>query len=200
MKRKKLSLFGIFAVSVATLMVNIGWGFETNKDMIVDGNLLVRGTLTANIAAFFPTGGIIMWSGELSDIPDGWALCDGQNNTPNLSGKFVVGYHAGQLDYASIGATGGEDSAILAVDHMPSHRHSVQLSGGDHSHQIYGDNEGWVADNHLPRPRGNTDRVGTTYSTESASHSHDVNMDDAGGGEAFDNRPAYYVLAYIIKL
>ena len=64
MKRKKLSLFGIFAVSIATLMVNIGWGFETNKNMVVDGDLLVRGTLTANITAFFPPGGIIMWSGE----------------------------------------------------------------------------------------------------------------------------------------
>lgn len=29
-----------------------------------------------------PSGGIILWSG--SEIPDGWALCDGQNERPNL--------------------------------------------------------------------------------------------------------------------
>ncbi|GFR66676.1 restriction endonuclease [Elysia marginata] len=29
-----------------------------------------------------PQGGIIMWSGRIA--PDGWALCDGQNGTPDL--------------------------------------------------------------------------------------------------------------------
>ena len=34
---------------------------------------------------------IMMWSGAASDIPSGFVLCNGNNNTPNLLDKFVVG-------------------------------------------------------------------------------------------------------------
>jgi microcystin-dependent protein len=43
-----------------------------------------------------PIGGIIMWSGSIDEIPDGWALCDGEKHngkhTPDLRGRFIVGY------------------------------------------------------------------------------------------------------------
>ena len=32
-----------------------------------------------------------MWSGAINTIPDGWALCDGQNSTPDLRGRFILG-------------------------------------------------------------------------------------------------------------
>lgn len=51
-----------------------------------------------------PSGVILMWSGSLATIPAGFVLCDGQNGTPNLSGKFVRG--AG-----TPGATGGSSTA-----------------------------------------------------------------------------------------
>ena len=38
-----------------------------------------------------PIGGIIMWSGSITDIPNKWALCDGQNSTPDLRERFIVG-------------------------------------------------------------------------------------------------------------
>lgn len=38
-----------------------------------------------------PKGIICMWSGSIDSIPDGWALCDGNNGTPNLRDKFVIG-------------------------------------------------------------------------------------------------------------
>lgn len=34
---------------------------------------------------------IVLWSGAIVDIPAGWALCDGNNGTPNLQDKFVIG-------------------------------------------------------------------------------------------------------------
>ena len=49
-----------------------------------------------------PVGGVIMWSGLISNIPERWALCDGKNGTPDLRNRFVVG--AGG-DYA-IGSSG----------------------------------------------------------------------------------------------
>lgn len=38
-----------------------------------------------------PKGTIVIWSGAADAIPSGWALCDGTNGTPNLSGHFVFG-------------------------------------------------------------------------------------------------------------
>ena len=40
---------------------------------------------------FYDIGTVLIYSGKLEDIPKGWALCDGSNNTPNLIDKFVVG-------------------------------------------------------------------------------------------------------------
>ncbi len=37
-----------------------------------------------------PSGGIIMWSGSVASIPQGWALCDGTNGTPDLKDRFVI--------------------------------------------------------------------------------------------------------------
>lgn len=42
-------------------------------------------------------GIICMWSGNFSDIPDGWAICDGTNGTPNLGNRFIV--NAGPVYY-----------------------------------------------------------------------------------------------------
>ncbi|MBA7678649.1 hypothetical protein ES703_86927 [subsurface metagenome] len=34
---------------------------------------------------------IVLWSGAIVDIPAGWALCDGNNGTPDLRDCFVIG-------------------------------------------------------------------------------------------------------------
>lgn len=34
---------------------------------------------------------ICMWSGAVEDILAGWALCDGNNGTPDLRNRFVIG-------------------------------------------------------------------------------------------------------------
>lgn len=34
---------------------------------------------------------IVLWSGAIADIPAGWALCDGNNTTPDLRDRFIVG-------------------------------------------------------------------------------------------------------------
>lgn len=80
-----------------------------------------------------PAGGIIMWSGSVASIPAGWLLCDGNNGTPNLQNRFIVG--AG--DTHTPGATGGADSVTLAEANLPSHTHSFSATtgaAGSHSH------------------------------------------------------------------
>jgi len=70
-------------------------------------------------AVSFPSGVILIWSGAILDIPTGWVLCDGNNSTPDLTDRFVMG--AGG-NYA-VGATGGanahthDDGSYAAASH-----------------------------------------------------------------------------------
>ena len=68
-----------------------------------------------------PSGAIILWSGASNAIPSGYVLCDGNNNTPNLQDRFVVG--AGNT-YA-VDATGGSADATLV-----SHTHNLLYNHG----------------------------------------------------------------------
>ena len=120
-----------------------------------------------------PTGLICMWSGSSSNIPNGWALCNGNNNTPDLRDKFVLG--AGK-DY-SVGATGGEKEVVLTVAQMPSHSHNIYLGyeirGGSGGTRVYS-------------PEGRNSATETTNKT--------------GDGKPHNNMPPYYALCFIMKL
>lgn len=87
-------------------------------------------------------GMILMWSGNLSSIPNGWVLCDGSNNTPDLSDRFILGCSLNN----KIGTKGGNDQhthsvsvggVALNIKHLPPHQHKIQRqywdihSGGD---------------------------------------------------------------------
>ena len=74
---------------------------------------------------------IILWSGNTGNIPTGFVLCDGNNSTPNLTDRFVVG--AGSA--YGVGATGGSSSVTLSTANLPSHNHSFSGSSS-HSHTI----------------------------------------------------------------
>ena len=43
------------------------------------------------LSEIVPVGTIAMWSGALDTLPEGWALCDGENGTPDLRERFVLG-------------------------------------------------------------------------------------------------------------
>ena len=81
-----------------------------------------------------PKGTIIMWSG--SDIPKGWVLCNGMNGTPNLSGRFVMGYSS-SCNHV-IGDGGGSHKHVhniniqktsLNINQIPSHDHTSAAWG-----------------------------------------------------------------------
>lgn len=117
-----------------------------------------------------PSGLIAIWSGSISGIPSGWVLCDGNNGTPNLQDRFVVG--AGS-SYA-VDSTGGESTHTLSVSELASHRHD--MSGAKWS------NDG------LNFGGSQTSDTGTMYTNYT------------GGDSAHENRPPYYALAYIMKV
>ena len=114
------------------------------------------------------SGSIIMWSGSILDIPYGWVLCDGRNDTPDLRNRFVVG--AGNA--YQVGNVGGQASVVLTEAQMPSHTHTGSRSGS------------------VTAPTG----TGVT-----ATATTTANTGATGGGQAHENRPPYYALAYIMK-
>ena len=75
----------------------------------------------ASVEAFV-SGMILIWSGAANAIPTGWVLCDGTNSTPNLSGKFILGYGSG---HAKAGTMNNNDEPkIVETTHLPPIVHS----------------------------------------------------------------------------
>ena len=145
------------------------------------------------LAGGLPSGVIVMWSGQVSAIPEGWSLCDGTNGTPDLRDKFIVG--AGNS--YSVGATGGAASVTLSVAQMPSHSHSASASSDGGFEHSAGDRHG------SDRPEGPLFYgMGTIYyegNKELGDHSHAITVNSTGGGQPHENRPPYYSLAFICK-
>ena len=94
---------------------------NVEKAETVSGGFTVTGTCTATAFAgdgsaltgitSFVAGMIILWSGASNAIPTGWVLCDGNNSTPDLRDRFVIG--AGN-NY-SVGATGGATTDTVSI-------------------------------------------------------------------------------------
>jgi len=164
-----------------------------------------------------PIGSIIMWSGKADKIPIGYLLADGstalkatypqlvealtggnvavQATLPDLRGRFIVGYtEDGSTSYdisgpfgiikdgtlfTSIGNTGGKNQVKLGLSEIPSHKHSVLRDDSS---------------------------SGSTYkypgiALNNSNNAPDTGMytESAGGSNFHENRPPFYVLAYIIK-
>lgn len=120
-----------------------------------------------------PTGTIVMWSGEV--VPNGWAICDGQNGTPDLRGRFIIGAN----DTYKLETTGGSATHTITVDELPSHTHTVSgvnLTEDGSGGSLF--------------PGGEDAVVPSEESTTSAT----------GGGQEMDILPPYYALAYIMKV
>jgi len=118
-----------------------------------------------------PSGGIIMWSGSVASIPDGWALCDGRNGTPDLTDVFVIG--AGGT--YSPGDTGG----------------SSQFTGNTGS-----SNTGAS----VSTATSEVEPVGTPGTGVNALTSATLSDPGHQHYETIDTLPPYYALALIMKL
>jgi len=154
--------------------------------------------VTTAVAASFPTGGIILWSGSVASIPSGWALCNGSNGTPDLRNRFVVG--AGST-YA-VAATGGSADAIV-VSHThtatststvtdPGHKHNLEGYGKDGTTFQYPDLEG--------RGSFRTITNGVVTNTTGITVATSTTNASTGSSGTNANLPPYYALAYIMKL
>jgi microcystin-dependent protein len=134
------------------------------------------------------SGAIVMWSGTVEEIPAGWTLCDGQNNTIDLRNRFVV--CAGDL-YA-VGNTGGSADATL-VTH--NHTGSTNTVGG-HTHSFGINPDDGMNFGGTRGAAGGPGGFGL-ISNSAGSHSHTVSVTTVGESATGKNLPPYYALAFI---
>jgi|TARA_R110000824_G_scaffold297205_1_gene485425 hypothetical protein len=142
--------------------------------------------VTTAVAASFPTGGIIIWSGAEAAIPTGWILCNGSGGSPDLRDRFIVG--AGTT-YA-VGGTGGSANSV-AVNHThtgsvtdPGHAHDIlyqsTVAGGSYGSSTTGTSSGTTTDS-------NTTGISITVNPLTGEDGTNRNL------------PPYYALCYIYK-
>lgn len=132
-----------------------------------------------------PKGAIVMWSGTTP--PTGWALCDGTKGTPDLRGRFIVGYDPSDGDYNKIGDDGGKGKKTVTLkaeeSGLPSHHHNF-------SSTLY---KGSIIGNSLNFQTGKGGEDGEL------SNLTIKDCQARNAAKPHENRPPYYVLAYIMK-
>ena len=129
-----------------------------------------------------PYGIIVAWAGNDGNIPPGWAICDGNNGTPDLRGRFIL---ASNDDPYPPGTIGGEMEHTLSLNEIPNHKHQT--------------------------PNVNNvqvDKLGTADTLEEAVLSVDESVTDntgdiighSGSAEPHNNMPPYFALIFIMKI
>ena len=161
-------------------------------------NISGNGSGLSGIEAFV-TGMIILWSGAADAIPSGFVLCNGSNNTPDLRGRFVVGYADNDSDY-DVNDTGGSKDNTLSVSQLPSHNHSFSGSAShNHTHTKATHPSGSGPEQNQSGGPEDRTNFGDTGTTSTATVTISGTTGNQGSGSAIENRPPYYALCYIMK-
>lgn len=161
----------------------VTYGFISTKRISDFTTNVTNFSPVAYVDKAMPKGSIIMWSG--TSIPTGWNLCDGSTAywngmatvCPDLRGRFIVGQDSRDTDYDEIHKTGGEKKHTLSVDEIPPHSHYYSKA---------------IASNGEVKHYGSHTITDLTYESQETG--------STGGNQPHENRPPYYVLAFIIKL
>ncbi len=176
-----------------------------------------------------PPGGIVMFSGNITNsfnteglgvkgTPyEGWQICNGKNNSPNLQDRFIVA--SGQNSIP--GDQGGDDTLTLTVDQLPSHNHEGATKNSQRLRLNYGgvvyNTQGvqklgilmhakkWNNKNRKGNvPKWEPNRITTSkdrypeISVNPPQHTHPILAQ--GRGSSIDNRPSFFVLAFIMRV
>jgi len=124
-----------------------------------------------------PSGTIVMWSGSIASIPNGWGLCNGQNGTPDLQDQFIRSVKSEE----NPGPGGGS----------ASHNHVVN----SHQHTL--------PDNTGARKGGGGTWGASQNKSLTGNHSHPLGGNSgasAPGTSTQNHLPPFYKLAFIMKL
>ena len=146
-------------------------------------SLIYKGQTIANVGGSgggggVPKGTIVIWSGAATEIPSGWAICDGQNGTPDLRDRFVLGAGTNH----SVGETGGAEGVKMTEKMLAAHSHELYVKDPNVVTSDAGISAEWTTINWSQKGR-----------TASAGYYDDKQ-------EPIPTVPPYYALCYIMKI
>ena len=153
----------------------------------------------------------IPYVGLESEIEDGWSLCDGRNVAgyglvPDMRGRFIVGADprtasmptnsdTNLKNYGTAGNTGGKDNVQLAITELPEHSFKTVIAGSNNEPTLRSDPNASIVDIRDDRSDGNND-----YSLDGKVGTPTLGKTNTiGGDQPHENRPPYYVVAFIIR-
>lgn len=205
------------------------WGIEGASNYGATGQVLTSNGDDSPTWQDIPTttqkgilGEIIAWGGGISDIPDGYILCDGREldtqtynelfailgtihnvggepsnvfRIPDLRGRFVVGHHPTDGDY-NVGSKGGQEFVQLTESQMPNHFHYA-FRGNFAGFINRGSN---LNANNYASFGTFTGGGWEAYNISARGEEANVGKtSNTGAGQSHENRPPYYALCYIIN-
>lgn len=189
----------LFILNKEGVMIGKEWGGN--------GNLNAQGKIKESGNDLVPRGVIVAWSGTTA--PGGWAICDGQNGTPDLRGRFIrmfsenrndtawgsyykdanfQGHHMGNkrneaksliATNIKVGDMAGSDFYQMSIEDIPAHTHKFHLT---EQNACFKD--------------GGCDSRRTGH--ENGSYNRDTTA--TGSSWHHNNAPPFYALAFIMKL
>lgn len=157
-------------------------------NLVADGAVSSIPSMSGNAGKFLKTNGsqllfeetfvsgmILLWSGTIATIPTGWVLCDGNNSSPDLRDRFVVGAKQDDSGTPKTNVSGSlTQTGGAATDTV-----NISISGTTGTNNATG--------NALPN---------NAASYASSSHQHSFSGSDS---DTVNTLPPYYALAYIMK-
>ena len=155
-------------------------------------------TLRTMINDMSPPGTTSAFSG--TNVPNGWLVCDGAAvnritysnlfsalgtlygsgdgsttfNLPDYKGRVLVAFDAAQVEFNTLGKTGGKKSHTLTIAEMPAHSHA-------HNYSLVANGSA-----------SSIDQSGARWPSS-------ANTQSAGGGLEHNNLQPYSTVNYIIK-
>ena len=157
-----------------------------NVGIVTANYLYGDGSGLTGVSAFV-TGMIMMYTG--STAPSGWALCDGQNGTPDLRDRFIISSGSSY----NIDDTGGSADAIVV-----SHTHGITDPGHTHTYSRAQDEANGYCELGTSQERLT---YNTSYTNQTTvSNTTGISIDSQGSSGTNANLPPYYALAFIMKL
>jgi hypothetical protein len=156
-------------------------------------------TLQSILNSGIPTGGIMIWSGLLADVPSGWAVCDGTLGRPNLQNLFVIG-----TDVVRTVHSGNTSNQVtITTANLPQHVHTGTTTEGgvEHTHTyIHAGSYYQGSDQTTGVYASGRTSDGKTVTTNLNNHNHTISTVSTGLGQPIVIIPPYYALFYIMKL
>jgi microcystin-dependent protein len=158
-------------------------------------NINFMGTVKSNNSELVPPGFIIAYAGD--KLPNGWVWCNGDNNTPDLRGRTIIGSGQGEnVTFRNVRDKDGKEEHILTINEMPSHSHTLS-SDGKHSHQY--NITSFLHQIEVGGGSGTDDLHDVHSNPETTENTHTHNVQNTGSDWPHNNMQPYLAMNYIMR-